>query len=771
MDNSAIIQPLDAIFSPKSVAVIGASQQTGKVGHDIFVNILKGGYTGTLYPVNPRANSIACVRAYASATEIPDDLDLAIVILPPTAAVKAVQGAIDKSVKGIVIVSAGFREVGPEGREIEDRIVDMCSQAGVRLVGPNCLGVINPQPSVQLNASFSTRMPKAGNISFISQSGALCTAVLDFAAELDFGFSKFVSIGNKADVDELDLLRYFHQDPETEVIMIYLEELRRGPEFITAVKEITCGDYRPKPVLVIKSGRTAAGAKAAASHTGALSGTEGVYNAIFKQAGIIRVNSIDELFDFANTFACKMVDQQGRMRRKVPQGNRLAIVTNAGGPGIVGKSKFRFSFRDIEHKVVFYILKTHFFICLSTFSATDMTISCGLKLAHFKDETIETLASHLPQTANLRNPVDVIGDAAADRYENAISTVVKDEGVDLVLVILTPQSMTNAVGTAQGIVRISKRTAKPIICCFMGVIDVSAGVRLLRENGIPVFKFPENAAKSMGALYKYSNWLNRHHLAQFEMNHDLETAKQIIETSMKDGKYQIGELTGYKLLECYGFKTMPYCLAKTADEAVKAAEEMSYPVVMKIVSEQILHKSDAGGVILKLKTAEDVRAAFSTIVESAKAYNADAVVEGVLVQKMAPKGEEVILGANRYPVFGPLLMFGIGGIFVEVFQDVEFRLAPILRNEAHRMIQSIKGYKLLKGFRGRPATDLVAIERSLVALSDLVMNHPEISELDINPLVVHPQGCGVTVVDCRIILKDPTNGVTNGLANGLANGH
>jgi acetyltransferase len=565
-------------------------------------------------------------------------------------------------------------------------------------------------------------MPAAGNISFISQSGALCTAVLDFAADRDFGFSKFISIGNKADVDELDLLRYFHQDRETEVIMIYLEELRRGPEFIQTVKEITCGDFRPTPVLVIKSGRTGAGAKAAASHTGALAGTEGVYDAIFKQAGIIRVESIDELFDFAGAFAYKNENQLGKMRRKVPLGNRVAIVTNAGGPGIV---------------------------------ATDMTITSGLQLAEFRDETVEALASHLPQTANLKNPVDVIGDAAPDRYENALSAVIRDEGVDGTLVILTPQSMTNALGTAQAIVRIAKRSHKPIVCCFMGIIDVSTGVKYLQEHGIPVFKFPENAAKSMGALYRYSRWLNRQHLAQFELRHDRAGAAEIIQTALSEGKTHLGELIGNPLLECYGFKVMPTRLARSADEAAQIATEMTFPVVMKIVSQQILHKSDAGGVLLGLKSAEEVRAAFDTIVSRAEQYDPRAVVDGVLIQKAAPRGEEVILGANRYPVFGPLLMFGIGGIFVEVFQDVEFRLAPIGRNEARRMIRSIKGYKLLKGFRGRPETDIETLQKALVSLSDLVRNHPEITELDINPLLVHARGEGATVVDCRLILKEP----------------
>jgi acetyltransferase len=722
METTSVLEPLDAILCPQSVAVIGASTTPGKVGHDIFVNILKGGFTGTLYPVNPSARSVASVRAYPSIKDIPDQLDLGIVILPPKAALASVQDAVARGVKGIVIVSAGFREVGPEGRAIEDRMVAVCREAGVRLIGPNCLGVINPLPNIRLNASFSARMPRPGNISFISQSGALCTAVLDFAADRNFGFSKFISIGNKADVDELDLLRYLHKDHDTEVILLYIEELRRGPEFIEAVKEITCGDYRPKPVLVIKSGRTSAGAQAAASHTGSLSGTEGVYNAIFQQAGIIRVDSIDELFDFATAFAYKNESELGKMRRKVPSGNRVAIVTNAGGPGIV---------------------------------ATDMTMFSGLELATFKDETIETLASHLPSTANLKNPVDVIGDATTERYENALGAVIRDEGVDGALVILTPQSMTDVLGTAEAIARIARKSFKPILCCFMGVIDVSAGVRYLQDRGIPVYKFPENAAKAFGALYRYSQWLNRQHLAQYPLKFDRERAAKIIQGCLARGKTRLGELDGIGVLESYGFKVLPTQLAKSGEEAAAIAAKMGFPVVMKIVSEQILHKSDAGGVMVGLSNADEARKAYEGIVTRARAYKADAVVEGVLVQKMASPGTEVILGLNRYPVFGPLLMYGIGGIFVEVFQDVTFRLAPIGRNEARRMVRQIKGYKLLQGFRGRPKGDIEQIEKCLVGLSNLAMNHPEILELDINPLLVHAEGQGATAADCRMILKAP----------------
>jgi len=708
---------LNAIFSPESVAIIGASNTPGKVGHDIFANILSGHYQGTLYPVNPKAKSILSVKSYHSITEIPDNIDLGIIILPPAASLAAIEEGIKKGIKGFVIVSAGFREVGGEGLEIENRIVAMCREAGVRLVGPNCLGVINPIPTVSLNASFSARMPSPGNISFISQSGALCTAVLDFAADRDIGFSKFISIGNKADVDELDLLQFFHEDQDTAVVMLYMEELRKGVEFIATVKEITSG-ARPTPVLAIKSGRTTAGAAAAASHTGALAGTEAVYDAIFKQSGLIRADSIDELFDYANVFAYKQESKLGKRARVLPKGNRVAIVTNAGGPGIL---------------------------------ATDVTVSSDLLLARFEQGTIDDLASHLPLTANIHNPVDIIGDAPSERYEHALRAVIKDKGVDGALVILTPQSMTDALGTAQAIVRVARGAQKPIICCFMGIVDVSPGVKYLQENGYPVYRFPENAAKAFGILYRYSRWMNREHLPQFSLTYDKDKANDVIARCLAQGKVQLGEMDSVELLKYYGFSLLPSRLAKDEDQAADIGEGMTFPVVMKIASAQILHKTDAKGVVVGIKNKDDARKAFREIIENAKKFRPDAVIDGVMVQKMAMQGEELILGVNRTSL-GPLLMFGLGGVFVEVFQDVVFRLAPIFRNETHRMVQEIKGYKLLMGFRGRPRADIEAIEKAVISLSNMVVNHPEIKEMDINPLIVHEEGKGATVADCRIIL-------------------
>ncbi|MGC8658394.1 MAG: acetate--CoA ligase alpha subunit [Desulfomonilaceae bacterium] len=703
---------LDFIFSPQSVAVVGASTTPGKVGHDIFVNILQGDYQGTLYPVNPRARYVRSVKAYPSISELPESVDLAIIVLPPKSALSAVEEAAEKGIKGIVIVSAGFREVGEDGRKIEDEIVATCQRSGIRMIGPNCLGVINPHPAVRLNASFSTHMPAFGHISFISQSGALCTAVLDFAAERDFGFSKFISIGNKADVDEQELLHFLHQDPETHVIMVYLEEISRGPEFIKTAKHITSG-HKPTPILVIKSGRTVDGQHAAASHTGSLAGSDAIYEAIFQQTGIIRADSIEDLFNYAATFSCK----------KIPAGNHVGIITNAGGPGIV---------------------------------ATDMTISSGLELAKFDPDTVHTLESHLPPTANVHNPVDVIGDAPEDRYESALTAVIEDDGVDGAIVILTPQSMTNVLGTAQVIARISENTPKPILCCFMGVIDVSAGVNYLQEKGLPVFRFPEHAAQAFGALYQFSRWVNRQFLDEFTLVHDKDRACGIVRSVLAAGRSNMGPLEAQQLLECYGFQTLPLTVAKTKEDVEKFVESIGGPVAMKIVSPQILHKSDVGGVVLNVNDGKTAMQEFEVIIQRGLEHFPNAEIDGVLIQKMAEQeSQEIILGMNRYPMYGPLLMFGLGGIFVEIFRDVVFRVAPIGRDEAHRMINGIKGTKILQGYRGKPPLDVETLERSLVSLSDMVMDHPEIHELDVNPLMVYEKGKGAVIADCRIILKPP----------------
>lgn len=700
---------MNNVFSPQTIAVVGASKIQGKVGHDIFQNILYGGYTGTLYPVNPKASSVLSVKAFPSISAIPDQIDLAILIVHPDAALQVSREAVECKVKSMVIVSAGFREVGEKGANIEKEIVDICVKAGIRIVGPNCLGIINTDPKIRLNASFARRMPNNGKIAFISQSGALCTAVLDFAAGRNVGFSKFVSTGNKSDVDEICLLKYLHEDPETEVILMYIEELKRAQEFIQVAKEIT-GGHKPTPILAIKSGRTEAGAKAASSHTGSIAGTEAVYDAIFHQSGIVRVSTIEDLFNFSIAFA----------NRKLPRSNRVGIVTNAGGPGIV---------------------------------ATDVTTLSGLKLAAFSGETTEALRSYLPPTANVTNPVDIIGDASRKRYKDALSVVTNDENVDGVIVILTPQSMTDIIGTAEAVREINGNSDKPIIAVFMGIVDVSEGVKLLENDGIPVYKFPEEAARAFGALYQHNRWIHRPHLPEINIKAESEKAAGIIKNAIKNKEYYLGEIGGNDILECYGFPVLYTKLAATADEAVEIAKKLDGEVALKIVSPDIMHKSDSGGIALHLKGDDAVKAAFNNIITKVKTINPDASIRGVLVQEIAKPGQEVILGATCYPDAGPLLMFGLGGIFVEIFKDVSFRLAPVTHNGAKAMIKSIKGFPMLQGARGQKPCDLEVVELCLLKLSLLMTENPEIVEIDINPLIVHEKGKGVSVADCRIILN------------------
>lgn len=699
---------LAAIFAPTSVAVVGASNRAGSVGRAVFKNILESDYSGIIYPVNPKAKSICGVRAYPSLNEIPDQVDLAVLIVPAVQTPTVAREAAAKGVRALIVISAGFRETGPAGVAIEQELVAVCLEHNMRLVGPNCLGIINTDPQTGLNASFARQKAKPGNIAFISQSGALCTAVLDFAAKKNIGFSKFISVGNKADIGELALIRYLHDDPQTKVIMLYVEELRHGAEFIETVREITGGD-NPTPILAIKAGRTAEGAAAVSSHTGSLAGSEAVYNALFEQSGVFRAQSIEELFDYAVAFA----------NQPLPRSNRMAIVTNAGGPGII---------------------------------ATDVTIHSGLRLAKLGETTTEVLRSHLPATANIHNPVDVIGDARSDRYQAALAAVLNDESVDGVIFILTPQSMTEIEETAAIIPALAQKSGKPVVASFMGLMDVSKGIEILEQHRIPHYHFPEAAARAMSALYQYSSWLHRQHLKEFELSVDKAAAGKVIGAALKAGNHYLGEVEGNAILAAYGFPVLPSRLATSAEAAAAAVTELG-SCAMKIVSPQIVHKSDVGGVRVGVATPAAARNAYEEIVAAARQHKPEADIRGVFMQRMAEPGVEVILGIKHYPAFGPLIMFGLGGIFVEIFKDVSFRLAPIRHNGAHHMVRAIKAYPMLNGARGAAVADQEELERCLIRLSMLACDHPEIAELDINPLMVHGEGQGCSVADCRILLQ------------------
>lgn len=701
---------IEAVFSPKSVAVMGVTKTPGTVPYDIFHNILSSGYSGVLYPVAPGKRSIDSVKAYRYLTDIEDDVDLAVLVFPANVCEKALEHCAQKNVKAAIIISAGFREVGPAGIEREQRIKKLCADNGIAMIGPNCLGVINTCPATSLNASFARKMPAAGRIAFLSQSGALCTAVLDYARGKGIGFSKFVSFGNKAGLTEMDLLQYLHDDDQTDVILLYLEEVRNGRRLVEVARQITRGDGA-KPILAIKSGRTPQGASAAASHTGSLAGEDAICEAVFREAGIIRVSSIEELFNSAI-----MLTYQ-----PLPKGNRLAIVTNAGGPGVM---------------------------------ATDAAVRTGLDIPTFGEETTAKLKAALPAAANIKNPVDVIGDARSDRYMAAMDAVLADENVDQMLVILTPQSMTDIEDIAQGVRRVHEHADKPIACSFMGACDVAGGIDLLQADHIPHYILPEWACRAMADVQRVIHWQSKPVEQLEEPDPEQAAAAREILSPLPAG--YLREDQALAVLKAYGFDVPSYQLCRNADEAVVFADSIGYPVVLRIVSPQVVHKFDVQGVALDLQSADDVRAAHAEMMRTVREKVDNPQIDGVIVRPMLPQGHEVILGAKRDAVFGPTLMFGLGGLFVEVFKDVTFALAPIGAESASRMIRSVKAYSLLEGARGTPPADVEAISRSLLRLSRLVTDQPRIAELDINPLLVWPAGDGAAVADVRIRINGDT---------------
>jgi len=706
---------LSSIFAPRSVAVIGASRDPGKVGHAIFRNVLED-FQGVVYPVNPNAQAIRGVRAYPSVLEIPDPVDLAIIIVPAPGVGAVLDQCGSKGVRGVVVISAGFRESGVDGRRREEEVKAAVRRYGFALVGPNCLGVLNTDPGVRLNATFARARPAAGNIAFLSQSGALTTAVLDYARARGIGFSKLVSLGNKADVSELDLLAALRDDAHTDVILLYLEELTDGRRFIALCREITGEISDPKPILAVKSGRTAAGARAVSSHTGSLAGSDEVYDAVFLQSGVLRVDSVEELFHYAVAFA----------NQPLPAGRRVAVVTNAGGPGVM---------------------------------AADAAIRQGLQMATLAEGTKQGLRLALPAEASVDNPVDLIGDAQHDRYQAALRAALRDPGTDGVLVLLTPQAVTDIEEIARVVASEARGARKPVLASFMGVVDVSGGVRVLEEAHIPHYGFPEDAVRAFAAMTQYGEWVRRPRteVRTFPVNRSQVDA---VLAQAARGPF-VRETLALRLLEAYGFPLAPWAEASSAEDAVIRASAIGFPVAMKVLSPQIVHKVDIGGVRLHLSAPSEVRAAYDEMMAEIARRQPGAAVDGVIVQKMA-SGVETILGVNHDPQFGPIIMFGLGGIYVEVFKDVTFRLAPIRELSARRMVESIKAGQILRGVRGQPPADLDALVECIERLSQLAAEIPEIAELDINPLMVLPAGNGAAVVDARLRLLEAETPVTEG---------
>jgi len=706
------ISKLDALFNPKAIAVVGASTKLHTVGNDLLQNLINHKFTGPIYPINPKATEILGLKAYHNLTDIPGPVELIAVAVPATSVLNVVEQAKSIGVKGMVLLSAGFKETGDEGAELEKKLTRAVREAGIALVGPNCLGVINADPKIRLNATFARKMPQPGRLAFISQSGALCTSVLDYAEERQIGFSKFISFGNKADVNETDLLAYLAEDEETSVIAMYLEDITNGREFIKTGRHVFWKS--DKKMICLKSGRSPEGAKAVSSHTGSLAGSDSIYDAILQQGGIQRVDTIAELFDCAALYTTQ----------PLTKGKRLGIVTNAGGPGIM---------------------------------ATDAAVRAGLQLAALSDETRDKLRACLPAAAAFGNPVDVIGDAHADRYRAAVRTVFEDPGVDMGLVILTPQSMTEIEETARIIPEAVKGLDKPIVCSFMGASAVAEGVKILRDGGLPNYSFPEDAVFALKSSARLASELNLPDLISAKFTDlDVNRAKKIIAEALSDHDEQyLTQSACRPIFECYGLPLLFSRMATSSAEAAEIVEEYGKPVAMKVMSADIIHKLDVGGVMLNISGGKDAAKAYGNIISNASKAVLGARIQGVLIEGMAKKGVEVILGATRDARFGPVIMFGIGGSFVEVLKDVTFRLAPMWRASAHAMIREIRAFNILTGVRGAPPSDLKALEDVLLRLSEMVVNHPEISELDINPLMVHTEGKGCSVADTRILLKKP----------------
>lgn len=699
---------IERIFCPQSIAVLGANKVKGTVPSDILTNILKAEYKGVVYPVNPREKHISSIKTYKYVVDIEDPVDIAVIVYPSSVMHMALEQCGQKGIKGAIIISAGFKEVGGQGIEREEQIKAIAKKYGMSFIGPNCLGVINTDPAVMLDASFARKMPEEGNIAFISQSGALCTAVLDYAQAKHIGFSKFVSIGNKADISEIDLLYYLKDDPKTKVILIYLEEISDGPALMKAARTVI--EETGKPVLAIKSGRTHAGASAAASHTGSLAGSDESCDAAFKQAGIIRCDDIEEMFNKAIAFTYQ----------PLPNGKRVAIITNAGGPGVL---------------------------------TTDAAIKCGLELPKFQPETTDVLRKSLPKTANINNPVDVIGDARADRYSVAVSSVIKDQNIDGVFVILTPQSMTEIESIAHEITRVANQFSKPVYTSFMGEADVAAGIDILQRNKIPHYILPESMPLAFASTYQFKRMLEvKQESVELYKDVNSEKAHKILNKALSEGKKYLPEEEAVTVLEAYSFPLLKSGLAASEEDAVRISEELGYPIVMKIMSEDIVHKFDVGGVVLDIKSKKEAAEAYNNIITNVKKFNPSAKIKGVFVRKMIPPGEEVILGVKRDSTFGTVVMFGLGGIFVEIYKDVSFRIAPLDNKSVDKLITETKASEILSGARGRIPRDMKSLKECIFRLSQLAVDCPQIKELDINPLIVLEEGKGSFVADTKIML-------------------
>ncbi|BAT55222.1 GCN5-related N-acetyltransferase [Nostoc sp. NIES-3756] len=713
------LNPLDAIFAPRSVAVIGASEKAGSVGRTILWNLISNPFGGIVFPVNPKRHSVLGIKAYPSIAAIPEAVDLAIIATPASTVPGIISECVDAGIKSAIVISAGFKEAGAEGIALEQEILTQARRGNLRIIGPNCLGVMSPRTG--LNATFASSMARSGNVGFLSQSGALCTAILDWSVRENVGFSAFVSIGSMLDVGWGDLIYYLGDDPQTKSIVIYMESIGDARSFISAAREVAL----TKPIIVIKAGRTEAAAKAAASHTGALAGSNAVLDAAFRRCGVLRVDSISDLFDMAEVLA----------KQPRPQGPRLTILTNAGGPGVL---------------------------------ATDALIEAGGELAPISPETINSLNQILPTHWSHANPIDILGDADPQRYTQALEIAAKDPNSNGLLVILTPQAMTDPTQTAEQLKPYAQISGKPVLASWMGGADVAAGEVILNRQRIPTYAYPDTAARVFSYMWQSSYNLRGIYETPVLPTVDAASGlpnrglvEKIITTARQAGRTILTEYESKQILAAYGIPIVPTCVAKTEDEAVRCAEGIGYPVVVKLYSQTITHKTDVGGVQLNLRDADAVRRAYLTIAETVEQKAGKEHFLGVTVQPMVKMdGYELIIGSSLDPQFGPVLLFGTGGQLVEVFGDRAIALPPLNTTLARRMMEHTKIYKALKGVRGRQSIDMEALEQLMVAFSQLVVEQRWIKEIDINPLLAIPpnplnhSGEGLIALDARVVLHE-----------------
>jgi len=694
----------ESVFlSPKSIAVIGASDKQGSVGRAITSNIMNG-YKGIVYPISPTRETVFDQKAYKSVLDVPDPIDLAVVITKNTIVPVVLEECGKKKIKGAIVITAGFKEVDDEGKKLEQKLKDIATKYGVKVIGPNCLGVMNLEPQTMMNSTFLKITPKSGKIALVSQSGAICAALVEDASAQGIGFSAVVSMGNKADMTEIDVLKMLADHEQTKVIVMYLEDMGDGQEFLKVCKQITKNNK--KPILVLKSGRSPEGAKAAMSHTGALMGSDEIYDAVIKQSGAIRVDTMEELFDYATAFS----------KQPLPTEGDLVIVSNAGGPAII---------------------------------STDSCSKLGIKMAKI-EEIRPKIDAVIPPWGSSRNPVDIVGDADFNRFENVLNEVLAHKNVGSVISMCTPSATLDYDKLAEVIVKMSKKYKKTMLASLMGLDEGITNREILANGNVPYYTYAEGSIRALKAMLRFADWIKTPEGNISEFDVDKEKVSKVFDRVKKEGRTNLLEEEGLEILSAYGFPLPKSILAKTEDEAVEAANKIGYPTVMKIASPQIVHKSDAGGVKVNLSSDKEVRDAFKVIVDNAKKYDSKAEIKGVLIVEMVKGGKEMIIGSKLEPGFGPVVMLGMGGIYVEILKDVTFRLAPFTDQEANDMISSIKTKKLLEGVRGEKPSDVEKLSECIQRLSQLVTDFREIKELDMNPVLVMQKGEGCKILDVRI---------------------